>query len=237
MTSKISAILFDKDGTLLDFDATFGPATAMVLQDLAGGSRQQLTAMAEAVGFDTVTCAFAPGSMLVSESLAVIADRLFPHAAENSTEALNRRIDELYEKHSLDTLTAFSCLDATLNHLQDMELPLGVATNDSYRTAKAHLGRLDVLAHFCFIAGYDSGHGEKPDPGMVLAFAEHLKLPPNEILMVGDSRHDCEAARAAGAIAVAVTGANGQNAQLTKFADHVMPDISTLPELVRNLSD
>ena len=53
-------------------------------------------------------------------------------------------------------------------------LKLGVATNDSEVPAQAHLRAHGLTGLLDFIAGYDSGHGAKPGPGMCLAFAaEH----------------------------------------------------------------
>ena len=50
-------------------------------------------------------------------------------------------------------------------------LRLGLATNDGEASARRQLAALGLDAHMDFIAGYDTGHGGKPDPGMVLAFA------------------------------------------------------------------
>ena len=42
---------------------------------------------------------------------------------------------------------------------------LGIATNDGEVPARAHLTRAGILDSFAFVAGYDSGHGAKPDAG------------------------------------------------------------------------
>ena len=48
----IAAILFDKDGTLLDFEATWGPLYRVLAVDLAGGDAARATAMLAAGGLD-----------------------------------------------------------------------------------------------------------------------------------------------------------------------------------------
>ena len=59
---------------------------------------------------------------------------------------------------------------------------------------------------------------------------------PTQIAMVGDSRHDLEAARAAGAVAVAVLSGPADRAALAPLADHVVDDIAALPALFAALN-
>jgi phosphoglycolate phosphatase len=88
-----------------------------------------------------------------------------------------------------------------------------------------------------FIAGYDSGYGSKPDPGMVTAFAEQHALATHEVALVGDSLHDLVAARAAGAVSVAVlTGPRKRDAaaELERHADHVLGSIADLLAILKS---
>ncbi len=64
---------------------------------------------------------------------------------------------------------------------------------------------------------------------MCLAFARALGLDPARVAMVGDSRHDLDAGRAAGMRVVAVlTGIAGRE-ELEPHADVVLADIGALP--------
>ncbi len=232
----IKAILFDKDGTLIDFNATFAPATALVLEELAGSNDVLLAQMAQAVDFDPETTTIAPGSVLVAGSLENIADALFHFARDHHSAAFQSRLDELYVKHSLESLMPFEFLSDTLDALTDLGLPLGIATNDSENGAHSHLGKLGITQRFDFIAGFDSGYGEKPGPGMITAFADHLGIATSELIMVGDSTHDCIAGRTAGAVAVGLTCGGAEEDTLKPHADYILPDISHLPDLVSRLS-
>ena len=95
------------------------------------------------------------------------------------------------------------------------------------------MAALGVADLFDFIAGYDSGHGHKPGPGMPNAFAAHIGAQAAEVAMVGDSLHDLGAGRAAGcAYSVAVlTGVAGE-AELAPHADIVLPSIADLPDFL-----
>ena len=110
---------------------------------------------------------------------------------------------------------------------------LGVATMDLEASARGALSKLQVLEHLDFLCGCDSGHGEKPEPGMVLAFCQACGLSPGEVAVVGDTPHDMNMARAAGVgMAVAVTSGAAGLDLLGGLADHVITDVSELPALL-----
>ena len=55
---------------------------------------------------------------------------------------------------------------------------LGIATDDAEASAIVQAEAMGLVPHMDFIVGYDSGHGGKPEPGMVLAFAESSASRP-----------------------------------------------------------
>ena len=109
--------------------------------------------------------------------------------------------------------------------LRGQGLRLGVATNDSETPARQHLANHGITDCFDFISGYDSGHGAKPGPGMCLAFARQLGLDPSRVAMVGDSRHDLEAGRAAGMRVVAVLTGIARREDLLAMAEELFAAI------------
>ncbi|MEM1346754.1 MAG: HAD-IA family hydrolase, partial [Pseudomonadota bacterium] len=120
-----------------------------------------------------------------------------------------------------------------LGRLKASGLALGVATHDSEQAARAQLRELGVLSMFAFIAGYDSGHGLKPGPGMLQAFATATGVPAAQIAMVGDSIHDLAmVANAGGGLAVGVLSGPAGADDLSEHADHILPSIAGLPALL-----
>lgn len=232
----IQAILFDKDGTLIDFAATFGPATDRVLSALAGDNSELCHQMADAVGYTPGSGRFNADSVLIAGSLTNIANALLPLMNQTDLPGLTKKLGELYDVHSLETLAPFPFLIPTLDALAAAGLPLGIATNDAEQTARAHMHKIGITERFAYVAGYDSGHGEKPGPGMITAFATHLDLPAHQIAMIGDSIHDLKAAKAAGARRIAVTTGLASADVLTPHADHVLNNISELPDLIATLN-
>ncbi len=70
---------------------------------------------------------------------------------------------------------------------------------------------------------------------MILAFARRLGVPASRVAMVGDARHDLSAAKAAGAVAIAVLSGPANRDELAPLADHVVEDIAALPDLLTQL--
>ncbi len=118
-----------------------------------------------------------------------------------------------------------------------MGLALGVATNDAEAPARAHLAAVGQEHAFDFIAGYDSGFGGKPGPGMCLGFAKAVGLVPEHVLMVGDSTHDLEAGRAAGMRTVAVLTGMAEAEVLAPIGDGGAARYRASAELDRGAAD
>jgi phosphoglycolate phosphatase len=81
---------------------------------------------------------------------------------------------------------------------------LACVTNKPYVPAKALLEALDMLAPFDLLLGGDSLTHKKPHPEPLQHCLQHFGVKADEALMVGDSRNDVEAARAAGIKVLAV---------------------------------
>jgi phosphoglycolate phosphatase len=233
---SVLGVLFDKDGTLVDFDETWGPATHAIIHALAAGDPELMRAQADTLQFSLDDKRFHPTSPLIAGSSASYGQLWGDSLGRTDIAALKREIDRLAAIESLKALTPIGEPAVALGALKAMGLRLGIATNDSEHSARRQVVALGLDEAIEFVAGYDSGHGGKPEPGMVLAFARHLGVAPDQIAMVGDSLHDLEAARAAGALAVAVLSGPAGREELAPHADHVVDDIEALPALFAALA-
>lgn len=228
----IDGLLFDKDGTLFDFRSSWGRWAAGFL-DLMASDKDHAARMGRAIGFEAATLTFAPDSPVIAATASDIAAALAPHLPGETVASLTIRIDETAGGAPMAEAVPLLPL---LGQFRARGLKLGVATNDSERPARQHLDRHGITQCFDFIAGWDSGHGAKPAPGMCLAFANTLGLDPARVAMIGDSRHDLEAGRAAGMRTVAVLTGIAVAADLAPHADVVLPDIGALPGWLDGLS-
>ena len=221
----IDGLLFDKDGTLFDFRISWGGWAAGFLASLARDP-DHAARLGRAIGFDATTLTFAPDSPVIAATAADIAAALAPHLDGISLADLTDRINDTAGSAPMSQAVPLRPL---LDGLRARGLRLGVATNDTEAPARQHLATHGITDCFDFIAGYDSGHGAKPGPGMCLAFAASQGLQPSRVAMIGDSRHDLEAGRAAGMRTVAVLTGIATAADLAALADVVLPDIGALP--------
>jgi len=221
----LDGLIFDKDGTLFDFRSSWGNWAAGFVAALAqdGAQRDRLGA---AIGFDPASRSFRPDSPVIAGTAAEIAAALLPHLAGWTPRRLTEHIDATAGAAPMAETVPLRPL---LAGLRAAGLKLGLATNDSEVPARRHLAAHGITDCFDFIAGYDSGHGPKPGPGMCLAFTRALGLDPARVAMVGDSRHDLVAGRAAGMRTVGVLTGLAGPADLAPLADVVLADIGALP--------
>ncbi|SDE42861.1 HAD family hydrolase [Limimaricola pyoseonensis] len=222
----LRALVFDKDGTLFDFHATWSGWTRSLILSETRGDHARAALLAEALGFALEPGRFSPDSPVIASTAAEIAALVAPHLPAADRPGLLERMNALAAEAPQVPAAPLAPL---LAEFRQRGLRLGVATNDSEAPARAHLGAAGVTAAFDFVAGADSGHGAKPGPGQLLAFARQVGLPPSACAMVGDSLHDLRAARAAGMTAIAVlTGIAGPD-ELAPEADAVLDSIAALP--------
>jgi phosphoglycolate phosphatase len=223
----IGALLFDKDGTLFDFGATWNVWASNLLKELAGGSHRRAVALGNLIGYDFEARKFFPDSLVIAGTPGDLVTVLAPVCPDLTRSELFTLINDLAEDAPMAEAVPLAPL---LDRLLAVGLHLGIATNDAERPAIAHLDAAGVRGRFAFIAGSDSGFGAKPAPGQMHAFCEAVGVAPQRAVMIGDSTHDLHAGRAAGMLTVAVLTGLAKAAELEPFADVVLPDIGHLPE-------
>ncbi len=240
----IRAILFDKDGTLVDLRATWVPrfhAAAGALARAAGLSEGFAAELLRRLGWDPATGRLDADSPLLWATNRMIAERW--GAQPELRRLVERGIDPL--------ATALRALEDEETHppvpvgdvaglfarLSARGLVLGLATMDREAAARRTAQRLGIGDRLAFVAGCDSGFGTKPEPGMVEAFCATVGVPPRAVALVGDSPADLLMARAAGcALAVAVRSGGGPAPVLGRLADHLLQDVHELERLLDALA-
>ena len=231
---KFRGVLFDKDGTLIDFHGTWMPAyrqaAAMVARTAARpGIEEHLLTLA---GYEPESDRCRPTSVLASGTTPEIAS-VWARETGIEEEWLKTKLEQMFNADAPAFATPVRDLHIVLGRLGARGLKLGVATMDSRASADATLSRLDIARHFDFICGYDSGHGQKPGRGMVDAFCARAGLEPADIVLVGDTPHDLDMGRAAsvGRVVGVLTGSSTAE-QLETRCDAVIPGISELESLL-----
>lgn len=227
----LQGIIFDKDGTLFDFNATWGAWTRGMLETEAGGDDALFHNLAKAMGYDVVNSRFHPGSIVIAATASETADCILSVLPKQDKGALLARMNaaasEVTQIETVPLIPYFTGLKAS-------GLRLGIATNDAEAPARRHLDRAGITAQFEFIAGYDSGHGGKPAPGQLIAFCDQTGLAPQACAMVGDSTHDLHAGQAAGMRTIGVLTGPAPREELAPFADVVLATIGDIPAWLKS---
>ena len=230
---KFSGIVFDKDGTLFDFAATWASWAKSFVEDLANGDTGLAEKLSSAIGFDLKARDFSADSPVIAGTPEDIAEHLLPHLpGANPSSLINHMNLAAASAPQAEAVP----LQPLLTELKAMGLKLGVATNDAELPARSHLNSAGVLEYFDFVSGSDSGFGGKPHPGSCFAFASQIRTPPGRCIMVGDSRHDLIAGRAAGMTTIAVLTGLADREVLEPLADAVLMDVGDLPAWIRRQS-
>jgi phosphoglycolate phosphatase len=212
--SRIVAAIIDLDGTMVDTLGDFERVLALTLADL---------------GLPPVSRAF------IARTVGRGSQYLLARTLEEAGGAAERLplAWERYQVHyeAVNGLHAevFPGVVEGLAALRARGWPLACVTNKPRAFALRLLQSKGLADAFAHVFGGDSFERHKPDPLPLLKTCEALGTAPARTLVIGDSRNDCEAARAAGCPVVLVDyGYNhGEPVELAQ-PDAVIPRIDAL---------
>ncbi|WP_440111868.1 HAD family hydrolase [Paenibacillus sp. QZ-Y1] len=207
-------ILFDKDGTLLEFLQLWGPWAESLLNQLQarltdlGASftveRGQVLGTVHnpeghLVGYD-LQGPLAIGT--VDESNGLLAGQLYA-AGMPWNEAITTIRDlssvamrEIRQRKLAEPMPG---LRTFLQSCQEAGIPMAIVTSDSTTAAEEHLEWMGIRSYFTSIIGCDQVTLGKPDGESALMACRELHIHPGEAVVIGDSNGDMQMGRNAGA--------------------------------------
>lgn len=191
----LKAIAFDFDGTLIDS----APDLALAINLMLGELRR-----------DTFDSAVVQGwvgngvEVLIKRALSG-QETIEPNLDEGLYRDARARFDRLYAEHLCINTRPYPGVVETLENLWAKQIPMAVVTNKPYPFTKALLIELGFERYFDIVLGGESLPKRKPDPYPLQYVLDKRALAPLQMLMVGDSRNDILAAKAAGCPSYAVT--------------------------------
>jgi phosphoglycolate phosphatase len=242
-------LVFDKDGVLLDINATWLPvviAMGQYLEDKCGGATKRDDLLA-AVGVNIT-----PGTDegIITEN-SIFAASTFAHMQDiwrKIEPKLAAVFDDIENYHADITAIRLTvpqghtvpkgAVRDSLNQLKGMGFRLAVATNDNTSSAMVNLGDLGVEQLFDIIICADSGFGRKPEGGGLREACRATSISPARAIMVGDTATDFLAAEDAGFKGfITITNSAPQKPDFIPRSDLVVPTLDELPrKLIENNS-
>lgn len=232
----IAGILFDKDGTLLDFDKSWQPVNRKAALYAARGDQVLADHLMRVCGMDPASGITEGGSLFASAASSEIVEAMVAAGAPFPVDELTRELDRFFADGAAHAV-ALTDLKALFARLKGRGLVLGIASSDNEASIRRMAEVMGLMPYLDYIAGYDSGHGVKPEPGMIVGFAASTGLDRSAIAMVGDNTHDLHMARNARAgLAVGVLSGTSGFEALAPHADHVLASIDELEALLDRLA-
>ena len=239
---KAQAIIFDKDGTLIDFDAMWGGWVIYLAEQLHAISGLHVREpLCSAMGYDDANKKVLSHGKLAATPMAQLY-RLTVEVMQSlglSAEQAESVVEQgwcipdpvVLAKQFTDTRTLFQKL-----HSQNIKL--GIATTDDRAPTQAMIEAFDIEEYLSTMVCADDGIPAKPAPDMVLTICERMKVDPSRVMVVGDTTADLKMARAAGAgMVVGVLSGVSASADLIHYADVLIESVDELQAYIEALAE
>jgi phosphoglycolate phosphatase len=218
----VKAVAIDLDGTMLD-----------TVEDLALAVNHML------VELELPTLAISLVRTFVGKGLANLVSR-------SVTASLGREPDAAFLAHALpiyeasydqvngQTTTIYPGVNEGLERLAAAGFPMACVTNKSQRFTGPLLERIGFARYFSLVLSGDSLPKCKPDPLPLTHAASHFGVAPQEMLMIGDSVNDAQAARAAGCPIFCVTYGYNEGQDVRSLdVDAIVATLTDAANLIR----
>jgi phosphoglycolate phosphatase len=191
MKAALRAVLFDLDGTLIHS-----------LPDLVAAVNRLLATERRAPLADEAIMA------MVGDGADALDGRAFAASGGLPGPEIGPYLERFladYEPRSAETTRPWPGVVETLGTLKSRGLALALCTNKPSRATAEVMDTLDLARFFDLVVAADDTPSIKPDPAHVRVILDRLGVAAAEAVMVGDSRNDIAAARAAGVRSVVLS--------------------------------
>jgi phosphoglycolate phosphatase len=229
----IDLVIFDKDGTIIQFGPMWSDWAVALGEALDAATRRPVAGAVYAMlGVDPANGAVLPGGALAATPMARLRDETLEvllaagvgaGEAERALQATWRAPDPVA------TAQAMTDLPALFDALRAEGRRVAVATSDDRDPTERTMAALGLTDRIDAFACADDGIAGKPAPDMVLHLCATLGVAPAQTAVVGDTGADLLMGRAAGAglVVGVLTGVGGRD-DLAPIADAVIASVEEL---------
>jgi phosphoglycolate phosphatase len=229
---EVEAVVFDKDGTLIDLDVSWAAPGRAWVEAASGGDPLLWSELAGALGYDGEAGRLVPDGVMAAGTLDELDrhTRMVLVGAGLAAGTVEQRIDRarrvaIESALQVEGIPTLGDVAGGFRRFAAAGIVLGVVTSDDRAVAEATLQAIGVDRLVCRVVGGDDDIAPKPSPDGILAVCRDGGVGPARTLMVGDSTADLLAARNAGLAGFVAVGARSPAAD---GADAVVASIDDI---------
>ena len=230
---KPALIIFDKDGTLLDFDQMWGGWALEIARRLEQASGKPLIDLLSTTwGFDPITKHVEPDGELAGKTLANMHDLTLNTLRSDgfNGDAAARVVAAAWHlPDSMSLVRPIINLESLFIQLHSRNIKIAIATLDDRAPTQTTFAELGMLKYVDALVCADDGVELKPAPDMILKVCDDLNIQPGQCAMIGDSVSDLQMGRNAkvGMTVGVLTGLSNAE-KLKPYADHILNSVEQL---------
>ncbi len=237
---KTKAIMFDKDGTLIDFDAFWITISTIAIKDILKelgcndvSAEDILSVLGVEDGITSIE------GILCSSTYSKIGDNInyaltecgytfdLERVRSITMDAFARHVDKGIAKGTCENIRE------VLLKIKEEGIKIFVVTSDRLFTTEKSLKKLGIFDVFDGIYTDDGDVPPKPKPDCIYDICKKFSLSPDEIVMVGDTVNDVNFAKNGSVKMIGVAKGEKNRERFLKQTDIVLPDISYILEYIK----
>jgi phosphoglycolate phosphatase len=236
--SNPGLVVFDKDGTLIDFQMMWGSWTEQFAWRLEMASKQPLReALFDALGYDYIRRRVHSGGALCCTPMRHLRQLGENVLKESALKLSQKEAEELVSAiwqmpDPVGAARPLADLPRLFSTLRSMNMKIAVCTTDDHDAAENTLKALNVRHLVDVIVGGDDPIPAKPSPEQLYHICYQCGVAPHDTIMVGDTSTDMKLGQAAGAgLSVGVLDGASSIPDLAQYADVLVPSVAKLPKI------
>lgn len=226
-------IIFDKDGTLINFHAMWGTWAKQLAHKLEDHSGQPVAeALFKAWDFDPLSGKIIPGGHLADSPLAELRQVTMTclEKAGCSAPQINSAMATAWQPPDpLALAQPLADLPTLFSTIRAYRAKIAIATSDDHQPTETLLTAWQLAPLVDSLICADDGLPIKPAPDMILTVCQQLNISPAKSVMVGDNVADLLMGQAAGVgLKIGLLSGISTRADIKDEADMILNSVAEL---------